>query len=459
MDDPNQNQYMVNNPHLGELRSVSEPYVFGSIKYEFVYSDPEASFPTKAIIFPDLELVRKYTDVENDPTRFEKSSFEEGMICTLMLHGPNFKPSEEFLVQIVQISEDGKIIEATLQKPQNLPISTFRPSVIERSANRLENDPPWLSLVTLSWFRSNIESNLEFYENTFLVKLTPADKVEIRAYNGSLYRYGQAMLNDLSLTNAICIRQENFNVFAKDDKPQNSMLSALRLFKAGDVDFGLTFTFNGIIGFNLFDAYPYRNPMKEYFLDESEIEAFKAWLKLFNSLSIEKDSPIDRALYRLERTYDRASAAERITDAVIGLEALASLASHSEITYRVSQRIAFLLSKTKEKRASWAGSVSKFYEIRSAIAHSNTTHSDANEDNADTIQHYLRLAIKKILEVDTKLSDVFCKKGSDNLAKQRNNFFESIIYFGSFDQGLAHWLQNPDPKNKTILTFSDNEED
>jgi hypothetical protein len=103
---------------------------------------------------------------------------------------------------------------------------------------------------------------------------------------------------------------------------------------------------------------------------------------VFNAISISKELKMTAAARRLNAASLRADERDRILDITIGLETLLTDDSNSEITYRLSLRMAALvrvqpldgLSAVQTFRA-----CKQLYKFRSAIAHGSTKRAPKKE--------------------------------------------------------------------------------
>lgn len=86
---------------------------------------------------------------------------------------------------------------------------------------------------------------------------------------------------------------------------------------------------------------------------------------------------------------------ETLLHSMIGLETLVCDKTHSEVTYRVKQRIAFLIGNSAESRSKIMSRVGKLYTTRSEIVHTGTT--KGSREDADIALIYLNLAVQRIL--------------------------------------------------------------
>lgn len=108
-----------------------------------------------------------------------------------------------------------------------------------------------------------------------------------------------------------------------------------------------------------------------YLKEPDELQAVKDASKLIAS---NHDGSMDTAARRLLRArLERSRPDDALIDAVIAIESLFAGAAHTEITFRVSAAIAWLLAPDNpEGRASFAREVKSLYALRSKIVHGGT---------------------------------------------------------------------------------------
>ncbi len=109
----------------------------------------------------------------------------------------------------------------------------------------------------------------------------------------------------------------------------------------------------------------------------------------------------------------------------IALEALFGTSQGGEITYRLSQRIAFFLGSNSEERKDISRLVKRAYSLRSDVVHGMRL-KKLTEEKSNTLmrntERWIRDSIKKILQ-DDKLIEVFS-------CKERESYLNDLVLGG-----------------------------
>lgn len=106
---------------------------------------------------------------------------------------------------------------------------------------------------------------------------------------------------------------------------------------------------------------------------------------------------------------------------IIALESIYST-SNVEVTYSLSQRLAWFLGKNYEERLTYFEKAKKCYRIRSQIVHGDTVHGDLRKQVDDLmvdVEKITRLTLLKIL-LDSQLIDIFLDR------KKLKNYFTAL---------------------------------
>jgi len=82
------------------------------------------------------------------------------------------------------------------------------------------------------------------------------------------------------------------------------------------------------------------------------------------------------ALHRFSSSYDEARIEDKLLDLWLGLEALFSEAVDRELTYRISLRVAYFLSKNYKKRKEIKEDILRSYKCRGKIVHGKQSKGD-----------------------------------------------------------------------------------
>ena len=411
------------------------------VYYHFVYEDGDY-FPSRAHI-----TIRNNVRLIKPPlagsTQYEEGTLEQGMIAHLTpaamrsLHDVE----ENFVLKITSIDSTGKQVVAQVIQPTNVPIAYQRGSISEnrdrtvQAVNMKIADPPWAVVCPILGLEA--PSDIELNSQVSIIKLSEADIVELQQYVYSFHHI--VSLSSILFTHAICFRTDPID--AVDTRQRlDQILTALRLFNSGFLELNkFWFVFgprsSSCYGVNK-DHYEGELPI--YSLTEDNYTNIRNWTNHYHAINqdIVTGSVISRALGRFARTYD-GELHDRITDAVIGLEAIVAPESAPEITYRVRQRVGFLLSDDPTDRINIAANVKKVYDVRSGRVHT-ATNKPADESMAQSSQELLRQAIRRILNAEGDLRLVFCRTDKNTQAKQEA-FYKALINVGQFDAAIKYW--------------------
>jgi len=199
------------------------------------------------------------------------------------------------------------------------------------------------------------------------------------------------------------------DIFAQ--KNFDDAVSALRLFKNGDVAYSIL----------------WRKPMKwepsggemlstisgrgivfgsRYHLSKDEIPAFLAFWNFFRRIREKKNNRIEIALRRLNFSYERVEAQDRLIDYLIGFEALL-LEGGQELEYRLSLRSSALLGSNAEEKKKIFAYIKKAYRERSNIVHGGQVKNVIKMGGVAiqfgqfvyTIGEHLKAAIKEFIKL------------------------------------------------------------
>jgi len=227
----------------------------------------------------------------------------------------------------------------------------------------------------------------------------------------------QRLMNDLRDTGFMPVEEVRFDKFcielqldvmkhfeswdptaAELEAPSNivaRLVGSLRLFKAGDVRYNVinvaaVSDVPHLIGANMLVGH-YRGFVgNSYVLDQTELTEFLSLRKLLTESTIPKV-----ALTRFELAYDREQSEDRMIDYIISLEALFLRGEFSEMTHKLSLRVAKLLEATLDDRQRVYKEVKKLYGERSAIVHGGST--GPSHENLQRLEEIVRDSIKQLL--------------------------------------------------------------
>lgn len=182
----------------------------------------------------------------------------------------------------------------------------------------------------------------------------------------------------------------------------SELVSALRLFKSGEVGFNVIRSFpiswqpmTATTGFKKLFSIPYSGP--EYKLTESEIGDFKEFWREFSTLDLNKNKFLEVAINRFNYGYEREKPEDKFIDYMIALEALFLREEEkAELSYRLSNRTAIFLDREKTV---WEN-VRKAYDLRSKIVHGSAKPLPGDRrELVLKIEEYLRESIKRFLKL------------------------------------------------------------
>ena len=150
-------------------------------------------------------------------------------------------------------------------------------------------------------------------------------------------------------------------------------VSALRLYKAGNVGCNMLLSFNSnpIISFsgglpNLgFPVLP-----KEYMLADTEIKQFMTFWNIFKVVDITKEGLefLEAAVRRFNYAYERQKGEDKLVDQMISFESL-FLTNERELGFKLSLRVAVFLAKENDEREKICRNLRNAYRIRNKIVH------------------------------------------------------------------------------------------
>ncbi len=207
---------------------------------------------------------------------------------------------------------------------------------------------------------------------------------------------------------------------AKTEQRFKSIVTALRLFKEGDIriplehlEVPLTWGVHGgwSVHYSLFP--PFFSIGEKYTLDELKIEEFKSFLADFESTRF--PTGIEIAIRRFNYLYERKNPEDNLIDCTIGFEALYLHRANQELGYKLAMRSARLLEeKDLEKRKTAFTFIKKAYTERSKIVHGSKKQTktidlgDGNtistKDFIFVMEMYLRRSIRLFIDLSRKYS-------------------------------------------------------
>ena len=113
--------------------------------------------------------------------------------------------------------------------------------------------------------------------------------------------------------------------------------------------------------------------------------------EIFDFLCNENDSRFKVASRRLSLGIERKSLEDKLIDYMIGLEALYLPDGSAELSFRLSVRVAFLLSSKIERKNTYEF-LKKIYDVRSSIVHGNKKYK-LNIEDIRKLEELLRKSV------------------------------------------------------------------
>lgn len=129
------------------------------------------------------------------------------------------------------------------------------------------------------------------------------------------------------------------------------------------------------------------------------MQQLKITQKLFNKIVNSNNRSIDMAIDRLIRALIRDEQEDAFLDILIGMEILLTDNEKTEVTYKLSMRISFIMNKlNKEKNINYAKVLKDLYKYRSAIVHGN-----ADKDKLSYLKYLKKSCYNVSLEIFSKI--------------------------------------------------------
>lgn len=225
------------------------------------------------------------------------------------------------------------------------------------------------------------------------------------------------------------------------------VVTALRLFKSGSVDFNVLRTASiswvPYFGTSYGSQGRYTSPLgPKYTLVESEVKPFKRVWKRYKKFRTERaklksNKYLDIALRRFNLGIEEVDIQDKMIDYLISFEAL-YLPERGELTYRLCNRVATLLGKEEKEAQEIRKIMTKAYDLRSDIVHGKDIRPIKIEGKtielqyfASKVEEYLRRSIRFFIVLtkthkkqqsiinllDKALFDAKLKKKLDTLRK------------------------------------------
>lgn len=183
----------------------------------------------------------------------------------------------------------------------------------------------------------------------------------------------------------------------------NDVILALRLFdKKGDISYTGLVT-EPLSPFHIETNPQFRGGLRQFYgspykLDEQEAEEFVAFWENIGEYLGEAPESYRIAINKFSTSFKRRNENDRLLDSVIALEAMYLKSSETqEMSYRLAQRGALLLSETKEESKGVQKILRDSYNQRSNLVHGSSTEVD--HDSVLELHELTRKSLSKFLQL------------------------------------------------------------
>jgi predicted transcriptional regulator YdeE len=223
-----------------------------------------------------------------------------------------------------------------------------------------------------------------------------------------LVRVDFGEVHESELNKELKVKEESNNIFEKVIKSLR-ILKASALFRGSTIETNFsTFTTHGDSKRSLL----YENIVlgEECFISYEDSKKLKS---IFTELKYIDRNEFEIASNRLSYGIERRSNEDKILDYIIGLESLYLPDGYSELTFRLSLRIAFMLEKDGLERKKVFNIIKAIYESRSKITHGKKSKLTIND--VSKAEDILRKSLYIYVEDSSKftreyLEDIFFAK-------------------------------------------------
>ena len=212
---------------------------------------------------------------------------------------------------------------------------------------------------------------------------------------------------------------------------KNRLLGLLLTYKGGKITMGTELQYDIMSEFSLnypgssltnyLELHYYFPP--PYVLKPSDYDKLSNYERFYANVKLDDDKALSLAIRRFLMPIWRFESEDIILDYMIALEALLS-DSEQDIRYRISIRLAYLISDSPEERLRISEIMGRIYNLRSHVVHGNAKDlSEAKrklgkllqfkpEDDYvadDTLREYVRLTIQEYVIFSSKINCGNCK--------------------------------------------------
>lgn len=236
---------------------------------------------------------------------------------------------------------------------------------------------------------------------------------ELLRYPGPLDYIGYGNPQDFStmFASAVCVyslnipKQPNFYSFQMIShppamfKPLNDLMTCLRLFKSGAISanwcYGYPVSYHSYYLAKFFDLTPIAHFGEMYVLNTKEAQRLRRLmtkLGLYTKSSRKYDN-VELALDYFNSSYSKMKAEDRFIDLMVAMDALYGIGS--ELSYRLSLRVSFLLGKDETKIREIYKNMQLIYKMRNKILHGGSPQPDKKDikASASLLEGYVRATI------------------------------------------------------------------
>ena len=268
----------------------------------------------------------------------------------------------------------------------------------------------YISIAPLKNFECETQ-DLDLGNNLKIRQITEKEFIMLQrlAFN----RVNSFSISSLSIHDIVNIKyviviehEANVNTYGGEGKSIEMLTSALRINKAGLFHYDIVLVkpkFWRPMGGIVILGRPETKMLfgNTYTLNVQEVNAFKEFWSSFKIFNFSTYKFLDIAIKRLNDTYDRSKAEDKIIDSFVALEAMFLTGSEkSELSYRLSVRIATFLGNSSEDKNHIFSDIRKAYKTRSEIVHGD---SAVNQNDiaeiSPKIEEYTRRSLKRFLEL------------------------------------------------------------
>lgn len=298
------------------------------------------------------------------------------------------------------VKESGDLVPLSFQSRASRPAR--RPAQRRETSRMADEERDFAFIAPLLNFRLDSES-MQLADDTQIVRVMGADYRHLADNYHFMPEYNEISVAAGACTHAIKLQirgtRDGIVADQTNDRKLEKVLSALRLHQRGRVGtyFTLVRDSSGESGWlrhpHIRSFYP---TPPTYDLITNEAAELTQLLDRLNEPQHVKN--YDLALRRFERTYERLDPEDRLIDLWVALEAIYANDSQTELSYRISLRIAHMLSEGEDRRDLFR-SMRASYATRSAIVHGSRP-KNTIADDAEATEQVVRTSLRAALTSD-----------------------------------------------------------